>query len=177
MNMQEKSELLRVTGSRYFNLEYKNQVFLDWFQAGKPSASSLEKIIEPVRGTTVKPSAKDLKKWIDDDFIPKATKLDNQLSTELSGQVIAERVEMLKRHSEIGKKMQAMAMAYLEVNADDMKAGEAVRLLVEGIRVERESAGIPQAIEKMTQMSDEQLLKEIEGMIKKSPGRIEMLEE
>jgi hypothetical protein len=167
MNMQEKSELLRVTGSRYFNSEYRGQIFLLWFQAGKPDATSLARIIEPVSGTTVKPSSKDLKKWIDEEFRDKADSLDRQMTKALTEQVVVSRVEMLKRHADIGKSMQNMAMAYFDTHENDLNANAAIKMLVEGIRVERESSGIPEAIAKMTNMSDEQLLKELEDIITK----------
>ena len=177
MNVAEKNELFRVTGSKVFSRSYKEAVFMSWFQAGKPDAPGLLEITSPVMGTTVKPTLKDLREWIIGDFIPRADKLDQQMTRALTEQVVGERISMLKRHSELARKMQQTAINYLDSNPEDLNANSAVRLLVEGVRIERESAGIPEAISKMTQMTDEQLLKEIEGMIKQAPGKVEANDE
>jgi hypothetical protein len=44
---------------------------------------------------------------------------------------------------------------------DELSSNALVRLLIEGIRIERESRGIPQALEKMVNKTDEELLDEI----------------
>lgn len=166
-------ELEVVTGQRNFPDYYKDQIFYVWFEAGKPGASSLRKIIQPLQGTTLVPSVSILHKWIHEEFQSKAEELDIQITQTFNDQVVASKVEMLQRHIEIGKKMQEVAIGWIESNLESMNPNAAVRLLVEGLRVERESAGIPEALEKLTTMSDEDLLQEINDLISNSPTKVE----
>lgn len=177
MNKLEREELYRVTGLKTFSRDYRDSVFLTWFQAGKPEAPGLFEIIAPVVGTNIKPTTQFLRQWISEEFLAKATKLDQQMNKAMTEQVVSERVAMLKRHSELGRTMQKTAIEYLEANQADLNANAAVRLLVEGVRIERESAGIPEAIDRMTHMSDTQLLEELGKIIKDAPTKIEQIEE
>jgi len=45
-------------------------------------------------------------------------------------------------------------------------------LLVEGISIERDSVGLPQALEKMLDKEDDDLLAEVERLIGDAPGEI-----
>jgi hypothetical protein len=62
------------------------------------------------------------------------------------------------------------------LHREDLKVPNAVKLLIEGVRIERDSRGIPQALEKMMDKSDEELLKEIQMIISKSSGHILQVE-
>jgi hypothetical protein len=44
-----------------------------------------------------------------------------------------------------------------------------VRLLVEGVRIERESRGISTTLEKITGLSDEELEKQVRQIVERSP--------
>jgi len=90
--------------------------------------------------------------------------------------VISEKIEMLKRHADVGLQMQNMAIEYLNENRDELSSPAAVRMLVEGIRIERESRGIPAALDKMMNMTDEELMKEVTGLIEKGSLSREGLE-
>jgi len=91
--------------------------------------------------------------------------------------LIQTKVEMLERHAQVGTKMQDIALEYLEEHAEEMSAPAAVRLLVEGIRIERESRSIPEALAKLTSLSDEQLLKEIVKTFEEAPLEDEIIDE
>ena len=97
----------------------------------------------------------------------------NELIDEINQRVIAEKVEMLSRHTKLGQEMQDMALDYLKENVDELSSPAAIRLLVEGIRIERESRGVPEALEKISKMSDEQLLSEVKKIVSQSPVIIE----
>ena len=111
--------------------------------------------------------------WIRDIFRPRAEDLDKRLAQELEGRLVQEKVEMLYRHAEIGRKMQKKAMDCLDgIDPEDLGANAAVRLLVEGTRIERDSVGLPQAIEKMINASDEDLLNRVQEITKESQAEI-----
>ena len=122
------------------------------------------------------PTANSLHLWIQGEkFQSQAEDLDKQVSIELESRLVKEKVEMLSRHSELGVYMQTMAKDYLEANESSLSANAAVRLLIEGIRVERESKGIPQALEKMLSKTDEELLEEVKSLTE--GAHVEILEE
>lgn len=159
----------------YFPPGYKEEVFLAWYQAGKPTASMLYDIIEPDRFSGAKPSVPTLSKWITYEFRDRAEELDNQVTRTIVEKAVAEKVEMLKRHAEVGRKMQEMAIEYLEEHKEYLSSNSAVRLLVEGIRIERQSVGLPEAIEDLASVSDDSLLDRIRELIASSPVTIEQI--
>ena len=97
---------------------------------------------------------------------------------QLNAQLVHEKVEMLKRHADVAKEMQELAISTLQLlDVEDFTSSSLIRLWSEGIRIERESIGIPQALEKMSGLTDEQLVKEIEEIVRSSQGTIEQIED
>lgn len=168
---------------RDWSPEYMNWVFEYWYNHGRPTATKLYSILPRERSPEYPDAFREkhfaipdvfiMRQFVEELFVPRAAKLDLDIREEVDQVLVAEKVEMLKRHAEVGKKMEDMAMLYLENHKDDLGVSNAVKLLVEGLRVERESKGIPATLERMNKMSDEQLLKEIQSLIENSP--IEML--
>lgn len=152
--------------TRNFPDIYKEKVFYIWYNHGKPQEGKLLTFIPTDLDEWERlPSVSCLKTWIDTEFVPRARLLDEQVKTAMDAAMITEKVEMLKRHADLGVRMQNMAINYLNENQDIISSPAAVRLLVEGIRIERESRGIPEALEKITRMTDEDLLEEINKMM------------
>lgn len=160
--------------STWFSDEYKYEAFLLWYNSGRPSAQSLHMSIPEAWGGE-KPTRRTLNTWITHIFEPQAEKLNAQIAKEIEARTVKEKVEMLSRHALVGGKMQDIGMDYIDKNQDNLTSSSAVRLLVEGIRIERESRGIPQAIEQMVDKSDEDLLEEVMQLIEGS--KVEVLEE
>lgn len=104
-------------------------------------------------------------------------KLDEEVSRQLSERLIAEKVQMLNAHAAVASEMQNMALTYLRGNPEKLNSNTALRLLVEGVRIERESRGIPRTLEKMSEKSDEDLLAQIEDMLVRAPASMEPLED
>ena len=148
---------------------YKDTVFSIWYQAGKPNHMILYNMIpeEPITGN--RPAQSTLKHWVDNDFRPRGHELDAEVKEQIESKMIAEKVRMLERHANLGVEMQNMAIQYLEDHKQEITIPTATRLLVEGIRIERESRGIPEAIEAMAKNTDEELLRELEKIISKAP--------
>ena len=122
------------------------------------------------------PTEETLRLWIKGErFQSLSEDLDKQVSIELESRLVKEKVEMLSRHAKLGVYMQDMATVYLEGHKDSLSANAAVRLLIEGIRVERESKGIPQALEKMMSKTDAELLEEVKELTE--GARVEILED
>lgn len=111
------------------------------------------------------PNWSTVENWLEDFFVPRAEELDTEIKKQLDSMVVAEKVEMLKRHAEVGVQMQNMSIEYLNEHRDEISAPAAVRMLVEGIRIERESRGIPAALDKIRDMNDEELMDEIKQLV------------
>lgn len=155
-----------------FSTTYIDAVFTIWYSAGKPNVRRLVKMLpDPSEfGLSVGyPSEPTLKIWHDKFFSEKAVVLDEQVSKQLAGRLIAEKVAMLDAHAAVAAEMQRMALDYLRDNKDKLSPNAAVRMLVEGVRIERESKGIPRTLEKLADKSDEDLLSQIEDLLLRSP--------
>lgn len=161
---------LRLT-DRYTD-DYKNAVFYVWYNRGRCGINSLSGYIDhDQNGRT--PSIRTLIMWKDEyKWEERADKLDIEIKAKVDGEVIAEKAEMLKRHALTGRRMQDIAIEYLEEHKDDLKPNSAVRLLVDGIRIERESLGLPSIVSEVIKTSDEDLLKSITDLL----GSVEELE-
>jgi DNA-directed RNA polymerase beta' subunit len=109
-----------------------------------------------------KPTATTVHGWIKSErFQNQAESLDRSVADEIEARMVKEKVEMLKRHADVGFEIQNMAIDEIRKKKDDLSSNALVRLLIEGIRIERESRGVPQAIEKMVSKTDEELLEEV----------------
>jgi hypothetical protein len=143
-----------------------DKVFYIWYSHGKPGSTGLLPLIPADLDEFGRlPTPRSLVQWIGAEFKPRAELLDEQIKRELEAQIVSEKIAMFKRHADVGLKMQDMAIQYLNENRDELSAPAAVRLLVEGIRIERESRGIPAALDKMLNMDDTQLMNEIQQLM------------
>jgi len=149
---------------------YKDTVFLVWWRSNKPALIKLQAIIPPDPDTGRKPNIHTLSVWRTDYFIPKAATMDEEFYDQITAVAIQEKVEMLQRHSAMSVKMQRLAEDYIVEHEEDLTINSAIRLLIEGVRIERESKGIPDALQKMSDMSDDELLEEVKAILSESSG-------
>lgn len=160
--------------SVWYSEEYKTETFYLWYNSGRPSGGKLQMMI-PKDWEGDIPSVSTLKAWIKHNFTPQAEKINDQIAKEMEERLVKEKVEMLSRHAEVGGKMQDMGLEYLEKTKDAITPSSAVRLVVEGLRIERDSRGLPQAIEQMIDKSDEDLVEEVIQLVEGT--RVEILED
>lgn len=160
-----------------FSADYENNIFRIWYQQSKPTANKLLAIIPPDE-EGIRPTRITLHNWIHDKFIHMATDMDAEVLTRVEDQLIQDKVEMINRHIEIAKEMQETGLNYLRsLDENDLTPQVAFRLVVEGIRIESESVGIPSALKKLATMTDEQLTDEVKKLIERSPVDILPLED
>jgi hypothetical protein len=163
-------------GRHTYTNEYKNTVFMSWYSLGKPGGLKLHENIEIDVLTNGKPSIPLLRNWIENDFKERAIFMDSQVAKELEEHMVKDKVEMLDRHAKVGVALQDKAMKYINEHEDEMKIPFALKALVEGVRIERESRGVASALEKMLDKSDDDLLKEVIALVNKSPAEFEQIE-
>ena len=151
---------------------YKSDLFALWWKNQKPSAKRLWQMI-PEDWDRDKPIINTVGLWIREIFVPRADILDAKLDREMEHRLVKEKIAMLYRHAEIGRDIQKKALDCLDtIEPDKLSASAAVRLLVEGVRIERDSVGIPQALEKLLNESDEELLNRVQKITKESQAEI-----
>jgi hypothetical protein len=150
-----------------FSDSEKEKLFIMWFNADRPTPTKFYMGLDKYN----RPSVKTLNAWMKESWLPRAEELDKEAMDKVNQQLVAEKVKMFQRHIAIAQKMQNKALDILDATVD-INSNTAVRMLVEGIRIERESIGVPAAFEKYRDMSDEQLIKEFQEMVKKSPSKM-----
>lgn len=160
-----------------FSPDYENQVFMIWYQKGKLSPNNLLAAVPPNEDGD-KPTRMTLTHWINEKFIHMANDMDAEVLNRVEDQLVQDKVEMINRHITIAREMQETGLEYLRsLDGDDLTPQVAFRLLVEGIRIETESVGIPSALKKLATMTDEQLTDKVKELIERSPVDILPLED
>lgn len=165
--------------NRDWSPDYIDWAFTYWYNHGRPPPSRFLSVIPRMQSPEYPneflqyhfavPNLLVLQDWIKNIFEPRASKLDMEARQTVDQALVAEKVEMLKRHAAVGQQMQDIALDFLIEHKDELGSNSAVRLLVEGLRIERESRGIPATLERIGRMSDEKLLEEIQQLIVDSP--------
>ena len=164
--------IAEVVELQQYSDSYKNDLFLLWWKNQKPFSKRLWQMI-PEDWDGSKPAVTTVERWVREIFVSRAETLDNRLAQEMEGRLVKEKVEMLYRHAEVGRKIQKKALDCLDkIDPSDLSSNSAVRLLVEGVRIERDSVGLPQALEKMMSASDEDLLERVQKLTKESQAEI-----
>ena len=164
-----------LTGSA-FSSAYKESLFLEWYQLGKPAITDYWlKMSLDNRGR--RPSKDTVIRWAT-KWKERSKILDKEVEMGIVEQAVAEKVEMLRRHANIGKEIQSLSLDYLRDVAEnqELTPNAAVRLLQIGVDMERDSVGVPEALEKMSKLDDESLLKEISSIVNSSGVTIEAID-
>ena len=163
-NAEKKPVMLAtVQGKQFYNDEYKNTVFYIWYITGKPRRGKLRQLIEPNADGDL-PTDRALTYWIN-EFQERSTELDKLVDENAKDVVIQEKTAMLEKHVALAIEMQDIAMEYLRLKKSSLNPHSAVRLLVDGIRVERESRGLPSLITEISKSDDEDLMKMIDKIL------------
>ncbi len=163
-------------GSRYPE-HYKNQAKIIWYKAGRPRPQGLYEIlpIEPISG--MKPKVTTLREWAYKDWKEWADEMDELVMQEIQGRTIEEKVKMFERFTETAQEMQNLALEWLRENKTKINAIAAVRLLVDGVRIESEARGVPEVLRRMVKMTNDELLDEVKQLLAKTPVAMETIEE
>lgn len=160
-----------------YTKDYQDECFNVYWKLGRPTVQVLHLSI-PADAYGRKPNQILLGNWIkSDEWQERLQELDNLVKAELDGRMVLEKVKMLEEHTVIAGKMQTLGLDYLEAHAEGLTSATAIKLLTEGIRIERESRGIPDALRKMTEMSNESLVKRIQDIYSRSPVSVVPIEE
>jgi hypothetical protein len=103
----------------------------------------------------------------------RADDLDVKARRELETIIVEKRVEMFQEHAETARKLIKAGLDYLEDHAID-SSSDAIKAIVAGLRIEKESVGVPQALIRVGEMSDKQLTSVIGNLLDAMRGEKEM---
>lgn len=151
-----------------FGEPYWREIFTVWYSNGKPTANTLVDMIPVHPIFNIRPSKSALRNRIFGDFTEWSAELDKDVIQHLNTTLVAEKIAMLDRHAKVSQKMQKMGMDYLDANGVG-GARNAIQLVIEGLRIERESIGAPKIAQKVMDMDDKQLLDELRMLVEGSP--------
>jgi len=121
-----------------------------------------------------KPSKGTLKNWIEQDFNPKADEMDLEFYAKVEDEAMEEKAVMLQQHADLGKEMRDMAVKYLRDHEEELTANSAIRLFIEGVRIERDSRGLPDALKKISNRTNDELLGDLQRLL--ADGNIDFQE-
>jgi len=159
--------------STRFSPGYIDSVFSLWYSQGKPKAATLVHMVSVDPIAESKPAVTTLHTWLGhDEWKARTEAWDHEITKSVRNKSLAATVAMMERHAKIGKEMQDIAIDWIRENRYDLGPGTAVRLLVEGIAMEQETASIPDMLNKLRKMDDEKLLNEIAQAQADSPSQV-----
>ena len=161
-----------------FSDHYKDELFLFWYADGKPSSPRFAKTIPPDTAGN-KPSPATLGHWMTERsaWRKRSETLDEEVKNQIEAYAIAKKVEMLTRHSDVGRELQEVGAEYIRENLDKLKPSTAVRMIVEGVRIEQNSRGIGTAFKEMIDMPDAELAAKIEDLLDRTKVEISQIED
>lgn len=147
-----------------YSNDYKERVFWIWYEAGRIGVAKLLVKLSELEYENI-PVAGTLQEWINDGWRDRADELDQQIRDRFSKEVIETKVEMLKRHSSVGRELQEIGLDWLRDNRESLTPSAVTRLIKDGYEIERASVGVPEALTKMLSVSDDELKKQIEAAL------------
>lgn len=147
-----------------YSEEYIDNVFYKWHGADRVISQAFITQLEPdLNGRT--PTRESVIKWKDSrGWVERADALDAEISVRKDQEIIDLRMEMFKKHAEIGGQLVEKGLSYLQEHGVENSAS-AIRAIDLGLTTERISTGLAEVYVKISKMSDEALTKELQKLI------------
>jgi hypothetical protein len=145
-----------------YDNNYRERAFWLWYDKGQISSAKLAFALDEQEDNI--PSTTTLENWIR-EWRERAEELDQEIKNKFSAEVIETKVEMLRRHANLGKELQDIGLEWIRDHKNELTAASVARLIKDGYDMERASVGVPEALTKMLSTSDEELIKQIEAAL------------
>ena len=161
---------------RVWSLDYQRKCFDAWYLNGRPNLPSRIIEIIPAGDDGKKPSIKLIGNWLNSgswDML--ADELDAKVSDRMNRSLVTEKVNMLRKHQEQAARIQIKALEYLMTEGFDTSAS-AVQAIFRGMEEERKTAGFSDLLEKLENMSNNQVRDEIISMIQRAAENNQIVE-
>jgi hypothetical protein len=152
-----------------YSTAYKDEAFYIWYRASRPSMVEMQKIL-PLDENGRKPHANIITNWKNAfNWNMWADSLDAKVSDQLDMTVVEERVQMYKKHAEMGQQMAEKGMDYINTKGLDSDSA-AIRAIVEGITIEGKNRGLADALSRVFSMSEKEIDVELKKMLTTKGG-------
>lgn len=162
---------------REYTEDYKQLIKQFWWKMGRPATLQLvKKEGFPIDEHGRKPNAQIINRWKNNelwDFW--ADELDSRAMVVVENDLIAQKVEMLRRHANVGFVMIEKGLEHLASGTFDSSSA-AVAAIKAGVEIERTSRGIGEMMMKMAKMDDGALKNEIMNYINRASENNQIVE-
>lgn len=150
---------------RVFSDSYLEEAFLLWYQSGRPNIKAFMNTIPKdelgrIPNYNVILDFRRRRHWDE-----RADELDVEVAKKIETLTVEAKVKMFERHAAIAKKMVEAGEKYFNEHPSMENVHAAIKAVVEGTKIERESRGIPDALLGISNLSDQKLLKTIERLM------------
>lgn len=144
---------------------HKELCFKAWYSAGRPDKIPQIKEIIPDDEHGRIPSDGIILKWRDElGWDVRADELDVKANAIVDDEMVNFRVLMLKEQASRGKELQVKGMYYLRKHEFDTSAS-AVSAIIKGADLERISRGLSERLTRLSQLSDDKLIGEVQKLL------------
>jgi hypothetical protein len=152
-----------------YSQSYKDDAFYLWYKNSRMSLNELIKIL-PLDDKGRKPHMQSVFIWKQKaNWDLWADSLDAKVSDQLDMTVITERVQMYKKHAEIGESLASKGMEYIKEKGIESDSS-AIRAIVEGIEIESKNRGLADALSRVFAMNEKELDSELKKMLTNKSG-------
>jgi len=152
-----------------YSTSYKDEAFYLWYRSSRPSITELQRTL-PLDERGRKPHVSILTNWKNvSNWDAWADGLDAKVSDQLDMTVVEERIQMYKKHAEMGQQMSDKGMEYLNTKGIESDSS-AIRAIVEGIGLEGKNRGMAEALTKVFAFSESALDAEIKKLLTSKNG-------
>jgi len=146
---------------------YKEQCFLAWYAAGRPTL--VKKLEEILPEDEYKRKAAPITFWHwrnENGWDVRADYLDARVIKEAEDSIVQSKILMLKEIAARARKMSKQGEEYLDENGFDSSAS-AVQAIVKGAELERQSRGMSAALMKVLELDDDGLKSETQRLVER----------
>lgn len=148
---------------------YRDSVFYIWYQNSRIAFIELEKII-PLDERNRKPRYQTLQKWcLAHNWHMWADGLDAKASEQMDMTVVEDRVQMYRKHAEMGQNLAQKGMEFIEKDGISSDSA-AIRAIVEGIEIEGKNRGLADALSRVFAMNEKELDAELKKILTNKSG-------
>jgi hypothetical protein len=150
---------------------YKDTIFYLWYNNNRISLPELVKILQPDERGKI-PHMQSVFRWKQEmNWDLRADSLDAKVSEQLDMTVIEERVQMYKKHAEMGESLASKGMAYITDAGKGIQSDSAaIRAVVEGIEIESKNRGLADALSRVFAMSEKELDMNLKDLLTNKKG-------
>lgn len=170
---------MAITGGKIvvYDEDYIKKVFVFWYETGRPTVKQLLEYENfPADQFGRKPVAKVVNAWINErGWREYADALDAQVETQINDELVAMKVAMLRHQASQAKAIKEKAVDFILENGFDSSASAVAGFKVAS-EIERLTIGLSKTIERLAEMSDDEVLQSVRELSERAGVTIDASE-